>query len=114
MRMPEQDRVVLLYVPCGSEEEAVRLGTALINERLIACANILESRSLYRWNGAITDEREKVLLCKTIASRADAAQRQVVEMHSYEVPCVLRLEPASVSHDYAKWIFSEVYGITPG
>ncbi|HYP19048.1 MAG TPA: divalent-cation tolerance protein CutA [Chloroflexia bacterium] len=111
--MHEQDRVVLLYVPCGSEEEAALIGTALIEERLIACANILESRSLYRWKDAIADEREKVLLCKTIASRAEVAQRRVVEMHSYEVPCVLRLEPASVSHDYAKWIFGEVFGVTP-
>ena len=108
--MAHGERLLLLYVPCGSEDEALRIGRELIEKRLIACANIYESRSLYRWQGKLTDEREQVLICKTAASRADAAQREIEQIHSYDVPCVIRLEPANVNHDYLKWVVGEVYG----
>src|SRR5207248_8535321 len=49
--MSQNRGVVLIYCPCGSEEEAVRIARELLDRRLIACANIHESRSLYFWKG---------------------------------------------------------------
>ena len=106
--MSPYNGVVLIYCPCGSEEEAVRIGRALLDRRLIACANIHESRSLYFWKGELADEKELILMCKTTVSRADAAERAIRDMHSYEIPCILRLEPAKVNDDYTKWVFGAV------
>jgi periplasmic divalent cation tolerance protein len=99
----------MLYVPCGSEDEAIRLARGLIEKRLIACANVYESRSLYRWEGKIADGREHVLICKTARSRAEAAQREIKQAHSYDIPCVIQIDPASVNHEYVKWVIGEVY-----
>src|SRR5436305_15246216 len=108
--MSQYNGVVLIYCPCGSEEEAVRIGRALLERRLIACANVHESRSLYFWKGEPADEKEYILICKTLTSRADAAERAIRDMHTYEIPCILRLEPAKVNNDYAGWVAGEVAG----
>jgi periplasmic divalent cation tolerance protein len=100
--------VALIYVPCGSEDEAARLAKLLLAERLIACANIYESRSLFRWDGELADEREFVMVCKTTPQRAADAEQRIIELHSYEVPCVLRIEPAHANEPYAEWVAGEV------
>ena len=107
--MDQADGLVMLYVPCGSEDAAISLARSLIEKRLIACANVYDSRSLYRWEGKIADEREQVLICKTARSRAAAAEREIKEAHSYDIPCIIRIEPASVNHEYVKWVIGEVY-----
>jgi periplasmic divalent cation tolerance protein len=88
----------------------LRIGRELIEKGLIACANIYESRSLYRWEGKLADEQEQVLICKTVASRAEAAEREIVRLHSYDVPCVIQLAPLDVNRAYLKWVAGEVYG----
>jgi periplasmic divalent cation tolerance protein len=98
------DNLVLLYVPCGSEDEAAGLARALVEARLIACANLHPIRSVYRWEGRVVDEAEVVLLAKTTANQAAAAEAEIRRRHSYEVPCILRLPTAGVNADYLAWI----------
>lgn len=104
----EDDPLVLLYVPCGSEEEAASIASALLSEHLIACANMYTSRSLYRWQGSIADEQEFVLICKTLASRSDAARQRIETLHSYDVPCVLEVIPAMANEAFYKWAATEL------
>ena len=103
-----EEQLVLLYVPCGSEEEARRIATSLLDQRLIACGNIYRSTSLYRWEGALADEVEHLLLCKTLARLADAAQEEVERLHSYQIPCIVHLQPAGANQAYVEWVAGEV------
>ncbi|MDQ5825961.1 MAG: divalent-cation tolerance protein CutA [Chloroflexota bacterium] len=102
------DPLVMLYVPCGSETEATDIGSRLLSQRLIACANIYASRSLYVWNGEMADEQEMVLVCKTLASRAEEAAALIEQIHSYDVPCILRIVPAEANSEYYRWVSAEV------
>src|SRR5207245_1722187 len=103
-----QVEIALIYVPCGSEEDAARIARQLLNERLIACANIYASRSLYNWKGDLADETEHVLICKTANSRAKAAVKRIEQLHTYEIPCIIRLRPEQVNRAYAAWVLGEV------
>jgi periplasmic divalent cation tolerance protein len=100
--------IVLLYVPCGSEAEATKLASSLLEQRLIACANIYQSRSLYHWEGKLAEEEEFVLICKTLPSRASAAESAIRAQHSYKVPCIVQIQPARVNHEYATWVAGEI------
>ena len=102
------DPLVLLYVPCGSGEEAVRIASELLDKRLIACANIYASRSLYHWQGALADETEHVLICKTLASRSVEAHSVIKQAHSYDVPCILTFNPARANDEFYRWATGEV------
>jgi periplasmic divalent cation tolerance protein len=106
--MADELALTLIYVPCASEGEAQQIAATLLEERLIACANIYESRSLYRWNGALADEREFVLVCKSSPLRATQAEERILALHSYELPCVLQLETVRANRAYAQWVHDEV------
>jgi periplasmic divalent cation tolerance protein len=100
--------LVILYVPCGSEAEAAEIARELLQRRLIACANIVASRSIYRWEGQISDGSEYLLLAKTTPTRAQAAARAAEELHSYDIPCVITLADASANPSYEKWVWEQI------
>lgn len=103
---PSQACVVL--VTTGSEVEAETIATALLEERLAACVNILSPvRSLYRWQGKIADDREWLLVIKTRAERFAAVEARVRALHSYEVPEIISLPLLAGSADYLDWILAE-------
>jgi len=96
-------RVVLLTAP--SEEVAVQLARTLVVERLLACANLVPgARSIYRWQGALCDEREVVLVGKTTAARVPALMARVPELHPYQTPELLVLDVAAGLPAYLAWL----------
>jgi periplasmic divalent cation tolerance protein len=99
--------ITLFYVPCPSEEEALRIARHLLDARLVACANIAPIRSLYWWEGAIAEEGEFVLVAKTLPPHADAVEAAVRQLHPYTVPCILRLT-AEANEDYAAWMEAQI------
>lgn len=103
--------VKFLYVTTGSADEARRIGGALVEERLAACANIIDGmRSLYWWEGKVQDETEAVLILKTRAAQVDAAIARVKALHSYDVPCVVALPVEAGNSDFLGWIVKETTG----
>ncbi len=99
---------VLLYVTAGDRDEAARIGRALVEERLVACANVIPGvRSIYRWEGTVRDEGEAVLIAKTIESRAEAATARIKALHGYDLPCVVVLPLIGGNADFLRWIESE-------
>jgi periplasmic divalent cation tolerance protein len=102
-------QTIFVYCTCASIEQAQLIGKKGVEERLAACANILPGmQSIYKWNNELVQEEEVVLIFKTTQERFDALKSRVLELHSYEVPCVIAL-PISHGHEaYLNWIISEV------
>jgi periplasmic divalent cation tolerance protein len=100
-----------VYVTAGSVAEAERIGRALVEERLAACANILPGmRSIYRWEGKVEEASEAVLVLKTARTTLAALTARVTALHSYELPCVVALLIEAGNADYLAWIESESQG----
>ncbi len=105
--MPHTDALVVLTT-VASEEEAVRLVRALLERRLIACGTLLPgARSLYRWQGKLSDEREVVVMLKTRSGQLETLQRAFGELHPYKVPELLALPVSAGLSKYLDWINSE-------
>ena len=99
------DDVVVVLVTAGSEEEATRIANALVGERLAACVNLVSPvRSIYRWQGAVEDAAEWLLVVKARAADFPALDARVRALHSYEVPEVLALPVYGGSADYLRWL----------
>jgi periplasmic divalent cation tolerance protein len=97
-----------VYVTAGSVAEAERIGRALVEERLAACANILPGmRSIYRWQGKVEEASEAVLVLKTARTTLAALTARVKDLHSYELPCVVALPIEAGNADYLAWIESQ-------
>lgn len=88
-----------------SEEEARRLGSALLERRLAACVQVvgpIESR--YWWQGKLEEAREWLCLVKTEASRYDELEATIGEVHSYDEPEVVATPIVAGSRGYLGWI----------
>jgi len=73
-------------------DEARKIAEALVQERLAACVNIVEScKSIYRWKGEICREDEVLLIAKTHVDRFDRLKDVVTELHGYDVPEIISL-----------------------
>jgi periplasmic divalent cation tolerance protein len=99
---------VVILVTAGSESEAETIARALVEERLAACVNMISPiRSLYRWEGKVTDDREWLLLIKTRAERFPAVEARVKTLHSYQVPEVIALPIVGGAERYLGWLHDE-------
>jgi periplasmic divalent cation tolerance protein len=79
------------------------LARTLVEERLAACVNRVECRSTYRWEGAIEDEPETILLMKTTDAAYDALAARVEELHPFETPCIERFDEGDLPSAFAEW-----------
>jgi periplasmic divalent cation tolerance protein len=96
---------IVVFVTCGSEEEALKIARALVEEKLAACANIVSPlRSIYRWEGKIWDEKEWLLIIKTQQSTFEDLSKRVKALHSYSLPEIIALPIVEGSPAYLNWI----------
>ena len=99
------------YVTASSREEAARIGRTMVEERLAACANVIDGMtSIYRWQGKIEEGHEAVLILKTELALIDALTARVKALHSYTVPCVVAWPIAAGNADFLRWIGAETVG----
>jgi periplasmic divalent cation tolerance protein len=100
--------VYVILVTAPSIEVARELSHALVAERLAACVNILPGLiSIYRWEGAIEEETELLMVVKSAADRFEEVKARVQELHPYDEPEVVGLDVVDGSHSYLKWVLDE-------
>jgi periplasmic divalent cation tolerance protein len=96
------------YVTAGSGAEALALGRTVVEERLAACANVLDGMtSIYWWQGALEQTGEAVLILKTRTELVEPLTARIKELHSYDCPCVIALPIAAGNPAYLDWIAGE-------
>ena len=99
---------LICFCTCPDAGTAERIATALVDERLAACVNILPGlRSIYRWQGKTETAEEVLLLAKTSAWAYPALQDRLRALHPYELPELLAVESASGLPEYLLWVADE-------
>ncbi len=99
--------VVLVTAP--NEAMASKIGRALVEEGLVACANLVPRiRSIYRWQDKTFDEEEVLIVMKTRRSEFERVRARVKMLHPYEVPEVLLLDVAEGHVPYLEWVLEAV------
>jgi periplasmic divalent cation tolerance protein len=99
------DQVIVVLTTVASEDDASRIANALVERRLAACVNVIPGvRSIYRWHGAVQDDRELLLVIKTARVLRDALSAALTELHPYEVPEIVALDATFVAPAYARWL----------
>lgn len=102
--------IQLFYVTCPDTEVARKISLALLQEGLVACANIIPGmESMYWWQGQISASRETVLILKSISSQAERIITRVESLHPYDTPCILSLPVEKGSQDYVRWLKGSLF-----
>lgn len=100
-------RVALCTVP--DRETALRLARSLVGARLAACVNVVPGlTSVYRWEGAVEESAEILLVIKTTTEALPSLSARIVAEHPYSVPEILALEPRHGHQPYLDWILASV------
>ena len=99
-------QVVLMTAP--SAEEAASIVNRLVEERLVACGNVVPGlRSIYRWEGEVQDDPEVLVVLKTVEGSVQAVIERSAELHPYDVPEILVLPLVAGHEPYLDWVRNE-------
>jgi periplasmic divalent cation tolerance protein len=97
-----------VWINCPDRPTAERIATAVIEQRLAACANILAPvASLYHWKGSVERAEEIPLVLKSRAALFEDLCATVRGMHPYELPSIVAMELSLVDTGYARWLSDE-------
>jgi periplasmic divalent cation tolerance protein len=103
--------LVLALSTAPDAEQAERIARALVEERLIACANLLPGvTSIYRWEGAVQAEAEVLLVMKTRRALVPRLKERLPRLHPYEVPELVVAELVDGLDSYCRWVRDETEG----
>lgn len=96
---------LVVFSTCPDQESAKRLGTALVEERLAACVNLIPGlTSIYMWEGSLRREPECLLLIKTSAGRFEDLRARLRALHPYELPEIIALPISQGDPGYLAWL----------
>lgn len=108
MASPSNECILMLTTMPQEGAQAQSLARQLVERRLAACVNRMRIDSTYRWQGAIEDEPEMLLLIKTTRARQAEVQQAVLEAHPYDVPEIIAVPIADGSDAYLQWLRDSV------
>ena len=111
MTSPGDPNTVVVLTTMPDEASATTLAARLVEERAIACANVVPGiTSVYRWEGEVQRDAEVLVVMKTTKPAAEALHVRIDQLHPYDVPEVLVLPVAAGHAAYLDWVAGEVAG----
>jgi periplasmic divalent cation tolerance protein len=97
--------MLVVLTTFANADQAAPVVRTLVEERLIACGNIVPGvRSLYRWEGRIADEAEVLVVMKTRKQDWTALQSRLHELHPYDTPECVAVRIAAGAPKYMEWL----------
>ena len=104
---PADDCVVCLVT--APPARARELAKALVEERIAACVNVVPRvQSVYRWEGAVTEDEEALLVVKTTRAAVPALEAALGRLHPYDNFELVALDVAAGAPAYLGWIAESV------
>ena len=94
---------MLTTVP--ADFDARPLARDLVELRLCACVNIVPAvTSVYRWEGAVSEDGEQLLVIKTLEARTTELRDALFARHPYSVPEFVVVPVRETSPEYGAWL----------
>lgn len=96
---------LIVFSTFPDEDSAARAVRTLVEERLIACANLMPgARSIYRWKEGVEDTREVVVLMKTRKQDWTVLLSRLHDLHPHETPECIAVRIAAGAPKYMAWL----------
>lgn len=96
-------QITIFYIPTPNRKVAEEIACDLLDKKLIACANIVDSGSIYVWEDEVQRENEALLLVKAFNENVDAIHEHVEKIHPYKTPLIGHYA-CNVNDAYFAWM----------
>ncbi len=109
-----KEEFTLAFSTFPDKETAKKIAHRLVQDGLVACANIVPSiSSIYFWKETVEESAEVLAIFKMTAACFAQFQERLRALHPYDVPEIIRLKIDEGSPEYLRWI-AESCGRTVG
>lgn len=98
------NELIIVQTAAADQDEAEKIATLLVSQKLAACVQMLPIQSCYRWKGKVVHDSEVLLLIKTRSDLYEELEAAILETHSYEVPEIVQVPIERGSANYLQWI----------
>ena len=99
----------VVYSTFPSKQEAICAANTIVNEKLAACANIIDNiESIFLWEGKVCNEKEVIVIFKTKNELFNKLKDRLSAIHYYDTPCIICLKIEDGDKKFLKWIESSV------
>ena len=99
---------IFVYTTFGTQENAKVVAKALVEAKLVSCANIFPAiESVYSWEGAVQNDQEIVVIFKTQEALFPSVRDKILELHDYDTPCIVSLPIEKGHQPFLDWIEKE-------
>ncbi len=104
-----KERYCAIYVTFPDRDSAKKTSERLVENKLVACANIFTSvESIFIWQGKLCKEGEVVCIFKTLADKYEDVENLILENHPYECPAILMFPVERGFKGFLDWIKDSV------
>ena len=112
---------VVVLTTTADDDSARSLSRALVEEGLAACVTRSAVKSVFRWETSadaddggvastrkmrVCEEDEVLLVVKTSRTRVAQLEKRLLELHPYDCPELIRVEPEHVEERYLAWLLA--------
>lgn len=96
---------IIIHCTVPDESTAIVISRGLVEERLVACAQIIPSiRSFYMWQGRLNEDNEFLLELKSSKDLFAKIEGYIKDKHPYDVPEILSIEISEGTKEYLDWM----------
>lgn len=96
--------MIIIYTIFSNKKEATRIGRLLLENKLAACVNVWPVESNYWWQDKIAKAKEQACFIKTSKKNFSRVEKFIKKHHSYRVPCIVEIRPASTNKSYSSYL----------
>ena len=100
-------KICVFYVPFEKIESAESILKLLLENKLIACGNVFDSKSFYNWDESLVQDSEVIVMMKTIPENSILLEKRILELHPYKIPAILHWD-VYVNESYYDWVKIQV------
>jgi periplasmic divalent cation tolerance protein len=102
------NNIQFLYTTFSNRDDAKSVIITLINEKLIACANISNIESIFYWKDKMCYQDEVSVIIKTTSALLSEVIARLESLHQYAIPCIANISLDGINQSFAKWVQDSV------
>ena len=100
----EASNYCIISTTTDTKENATIISASLLNKELVACVQSSVTQSAYKWQEKIVESEEILIHFKTKKSLFDAIKKEILAVHTYDVPEIIMVPLLNANIEYLQWI----------